>query len=61
MCDTSDHAMGAVFGQRVAKKLYANYCTSKVLDPLQTNYMTTRKEMLTVVYTFENSRQYLVG
>ncbi|CAM8954496.1 unnamed protein product [Rhodiola kirilowii] len=61
MCDASDYAIGAVLGQRVDKKLHVIYYTSKVLDQAQSNYSTTGKEMLAIVYAFEKFRQYLVG
>ncbi|CAM8973323.1 unnamed protein product [Rhodiola kirilowii] len=61
MCDASDYAIGAVLGQRVDKKLHVIYYTSKVLDQAQSNYSTTEKEMLAIVYAFEKFRQYLVG
>jgi RNase H-like domain found in reverse transcriptase len=46
MCDVSDYAVGAVLGQRKDKISYA----SKVLDEAQTNYTTTEKELLTVIF-----------
>ncbi|CAM8895153.1 unnamed protein product [Rhodiola kirilowii] len=61
MCDASDYAIGAVLGQRVDKKLHVIYYMSKVLDHAQSNYSTTEKEMLAIVYAFEKYRQYLVG
>ncbi|CAM8914240.1 unnamed protein product [Rhodiola kirilowii] len=61
MCDASDHAIGAVLGQRVDKKLHAIYYASKVLNGAQGNYSTTEKEMLAIVYAFDKFRQYLVG
>jgi hypothetical protein len=42
MCDDSDHAVGAVLGQRVDKKLVIYYA-SKTLDGAQSNYATTEK------------------
>ncbi|CAM8926396.1 unnamed protein product [Rhodiola kirilowii] len=61
MCDASDYVIGVVLGQRVDKKLHVIYYTSKVLDQAQSNYSTTEKEMLAIVYAFEKFRQYLVG
>ncbi|XP_018624404.1 uncharacterized protein [Nicotiana tomentosiformis] len=49
MCDTIDHAIGAVLGQRKDKIFYSMYYASKTLDDAQLNYTTTEKELLAVV------------
>jgi RNase H-like domain found in reverse transcriptase len=46
MCDASDYAVGAVLGQRKDKIPYAICYASKVLNEIQTNYTTTKKELL---------------
>ena len=61
MCDASDFAVGAVLGQRKEKQLSVIYYASKTLDEAQTNYTTTEKELLAVVYAFDKFRPYLVG
>lgn len=61
MCDASDFAVGAVLGQKNDKKLHAIYYASRSLDDAQRNYATTNKELLVVIYAFENFRPYLVG
>ena len=61
MCDASDHAVGAVLGQRKDKKLHVIYYASKTLDEAQQNYATTEKELLAIVFAFEKFRSYLVG
>ncbi|KAI3510680.1 hypothetical protein L1887_17812 [Cichorium endivia] len=61
MCDASDYALGSVLGQRKDGKLHAIYYASKTLDPAQTNYTTTEKELLAVVYSIDKFRPYLVG
>ncbi|KAF8102790.1 hypothetical protein N665_0194s0007 [Sinapis alba] len=61
MCDTSDFAVGAVLGQKKEKKLHAIYYSSRTLDDAQCNYATTEKELLAVVFAFENFRSYLLG
>ncbi|KAI3716043.1 hypothetical protein L6452_23087 [Arctium lappa] len=61
MCDASDFAVRAVLGQRKDGKLHAIYYASKTLDPAQTNYTTTEKELLAVVFSIEKFRSYLVG
>ena len=50
MCDTSDYAIGAVLGQREDKKAFVIYYASKTLDSAQSNYTTTEKEFLVVVF-----------
>ena len=53
MCDASNHAVGAVLGQRVGRDSHVIYYASKTLDPAQLNYSTTEKEMLVVVFALE--------
>nr|GFC97892.1 reverse transcriptase domain-containing protein [Tanacetum cinerariifolium] len=55
MCDASDFAVGAVLGQRIEKHFRPIHYASKT-----TNYTTTEKEMLAVVYAFEKFRSYLI-
>nr|GFA22383.1 reverse transcriptase domain-containing protein [Tanacetum cinerariifolium] len=59
MCDTSDYAVGAVLGQRVEKHFRPIHYASKTMNQAETNYMTTEKEMLAVVYAFEKFCSYL--
>ncbi|KAL4315591.1 hypothetical protein AHAS_Ahas15G0200400 [Arachis hypogaea] len=61
ICDASDHAIGAVLGQRHDKLLRVIYCASRVLNDAQKNYTTTEKELLAVVYAIDKFRSYLVG
>ena len=42
MCDASDYVVGAVLRQRKDKNLHAIYYASRTLDPIQTNYATTK-------------------
>src|SRR3954464_8288989 len=60
MCDASDFAVGAVFGQRVDKKLNVIHYASKTPDSAQKNYATTEKEFLAVVFACDKVRQYIV-
>ncbi|XP_072071893.1 uncharacterized protein [Arachis hypogaea] len=53
MCDASDHAVGAVLGQRHDKLPHVIYYASRVLNDAQRNYTTTEKELLTVVYAID--------
>ncbi|XP_075098010.1 uncharacterized protein LOC142175325 [Nicotiana tabacum] len=49
MCDTSDHAIGGVLGQRKDKMFYSICYASKTLNDAQLNYTTTEKELLAIV------------
>nr|GEZ35821.1 reverse transcriptase domain-containing protein [Tanacetum cinerariifolium] len=60
MCDASDYAVGAVLGQRVEKHFWPIHYASKTMNQAETNYTTTEKEMLVVVYAFEKFRSYLI-
>nr|GEZ98139.1 DNA-directed DNA polymerase [Tanacetum cinerariifolium] len=53
MCDASDFAVGAVLGHRVEKHFWPVHYASKTMTQAETNYTTTEKEMLAVVYAFE--------
>ena len=58
MCDASDVAIGACFGQRVDKIFHPIYYASKILNPAQANYTVTEKELLAVVFALEKFRSY---
>ncbi|GJW69700.1 reverse transcriptase domain-containing protein [Tanacetum coccineum] len=60
MCDASDYAIGAVLGQRIEKHFRPIHYASKTMNEAETNYTTTEKEMLVVVYAFEKFRSYLI-
>nr|GEW62695.1 reverse transcriptase domain-containing protein [Tanacetum cinerariifolium] len=53
MCDASDFAIGAVLGQRHEKHFKPIHYASKTMNDVKSNYTTTEKEMLAVVYAFE--------
>ena len=61
MCDASDYAIGAVLGQRENKKVFVIYYAIKTLDSAQSDYTTTEKEFLAVVFSIEKFRSYIVG
>ena len=61
MRDASDYAIGAVLGQREDKKAFVIYYASKTLDSAQSNYTTTEKEFLVVIFALEKLRSYIVG
>nr|GEU72862.1 reverse transcriptase domain-containing protein [Tanacetum cinerariifolium] len=60
MCDASDFAIGAVLGQRQDKHFRPIHYASKTMTEAESNYTTTEKEMLAVVYAFEKFRSYLI-
>nr|GFA72429.1 reverse transcriptase domain-containing protein [Tanacetum cinerariifolium] len=60
MCDASDYAVGAVLGKRIEKHFWPIHYASKTMNQPETNYTTTEKEMLAVVYAFEKFRSYLI-
>nr|GFA10436.1 reverse transcriptase domain-containing protein [Tanacetum cinerariifolium] len=60
MCYASDFAIGAVLGQRYEKHFRPIHYASKTLTEAESNYTTTKKEMLAVVYAFEKFRSYLI-
>nr|GEV11372.1 DNA-directed DNA polymerase [Tanacetum cinerariifolium] len=53
MCDASDFAVGAVLGKRIEKHFRPIHYASKTMTEAESNYTTTEKEMLAVVYAFE--------
>ena len=53
MCDASDYAVGAIFGQSHDKIFLAIYYTSQTLDNAKQNYTTTEKKMLAVVFSLD--------
>ncbi|CAL1370582.1 unnamed protein product [Linum trigynum] len=60
MCDASDYAVGAVLGQRRGRHFQPICYASKTLNDAQENYTTTEKELLAVIFAFDNFRTYLV-
>nr|GFB81820.1 reverse transcriptase domain-containing protein [Tanacetum cinerariifolium] len=60
MCDASDYAVGAILGQRIEKHFRPIHYSSKTMNQAETNYTTTEKEMLAVVYAFKKFRSYLI-
>ena len=61
MFDASNHAVGAVLGQRVDNKPHAIYYARKTLNDAQLNYITIEKELLAIVFALDKFRLYLVG
>nr|GEW22957.1 reverse transcriptase domain-containing protein [Tanacetum cinerariifolium] len=60
MCDASDFAIGTVLGQHQDKHFRPIHYASKTMTEAESNYTTTEKEMLAVVYAFEKFRSYLI-
>nr|GEY69883.1 reverse transcriptase domain-containing protein [Tanacetum cinerariifolium] len=60
MCNASDFAIGAVLGQRHEKHFKPIHYASKTMTDAESNYTTTEKEMLAVVYAFEKFWSYLI-
>ncbi|GKD63782.1 reverse transcriptase domain-containing protein, partial [Tanacetum coccineum] len=54
MCDASDFAVGVVLGQRIDGKFKPIYYARKTLNNAQEHYTTTKKELLAVVFSFDN-------
>nr|GEU57170.1 hypothetical protein [Tanacetum cinerariifolium] len=60
MCDVSDFNVEAVLGQRIKKHFRPIHYASKTMTEAESNYTTTEKEMLAVVYAFEKFCSYLI-
>nr|GEU35643.1 reverse transcriptase domain-containing protein [Tanacetum cinerariifolium] len=60
MCDASDFAIGADLGQCQEKHYRPIHYANKTMTEAESNYTTTEKEMLAVVYAFEKFRSYLI-
>nr|GEV59364.1 reverse transcriptase domain-containing protein [Tanacetum cinerariifolium] len=60
MCDPSNFAIGAVLGQRQENHFRPIHNASKTMTDAESNYTIMEKEMLAVVYAFENFWSYLI-
>ena len=61
MFDASDYAIGAILGQKRERTFQVIYYVSRTLNDAQLNYVTTEKELLVIVFAFDNFRPYLIG
>ncbi|XP_050890921.1 uncharacterized protein LOC127096386 [Lathyrus oleraceus] len=61
MCDASNYVVGVVLAQRVDKAAHVIYYASRTLDSAQSNYTTTEKELLAIVFALDKFRSYLLG
>nr|GEZ56045.1 reverse transcriptase domain-containing protein [Tanacetum cinerariifolium] len=60
MYDASDFGIGAVLGQHQDNHFRPIHYASKTMTEAESNYTTTEKEMLAVVYAFEKFRSYFI-
>ena len=61
LCDASNQAMGAILGQKVGRASHVIHYTSKSLNNAQSNYSTTEKEHLAIVFASDKLHSYLLG
>ena len=61
MCDATDFTVGAVLGQRQENIFKPIYYASKTLNEAQEHYTTIEKEMLSIVYSWDKFRPYILG
>ncbi|XP_075106755.1 uncharacterized protein LOC142179780 [Nicotiana tabacum] len=59
--DASDYAIGVVLGQRKDKMVHPIYYASRTLSGAHLNYTVTEKEILDVVFAFDNFRSYFIS
>ncbi|RDX71151.1 Retrovirus-related Pol polyprotein from transposon 17.6, partial [Mucuna pruriens] len=63
MCDASNSTLGAILGQKAdaGKQAYVIAYASRTMDLVQLNYRTIEKELLTIMFSLDNFRSYLIG
>nr|GEY00576.1 retrovirus-related Pol polyprotein from transposon 17.6 [Tanacetum cinerariifolium] len=52
MCDASDFAVEAIFGQKEGRNFHPMYFARKTLNASQQNYTITKKELIAIVFCF---------
>nr|GEX88922.1 reverse transcriptase domain-containing protein [Tanacetum cinerariifolium] len=60
MCNASKFAIGAVLGQRQDKHFRPIHYASKTMTEAESNYTTTEKEILAMMYAFEKFQSYII-
>nr|GEV54214.1 reverse transcriptase domain-containing protein [Tanacetum cinerariifolium] len=60
MCDARNFAIVVVLGHCQEKHFRPLHYARKTMTEVESNYTTTKKEMLAVVYAFEKLRSYLI-
>nr|GEX65789.1 reverse transcriptase domain-containing protein [Tanacetum cinerariifolium] len=60
MCDANNFAIDAVLGQRQENHFRPIHYASNTMTEPKSNYTTTEKEMLAMVYAFEKFQSYLI-
>ena len=61
MCDASDYTIEVVLGQKRERIFEVIYYASRTLNDAQLNYVTTKKELLAIVFAFDKFRPYFIG
>lgn len=61
ICDVSNYVIKVVLERKKDNKPYAIYYASHTLDEAQINYAIIEKELLTIVFTFDKFKLYLIG
>ncbi|XP_042454625.1 uncharacterized protein LOC122038761 [Zingiber officinale] len=60
MCDASNFAVGVVLSQGVEGAPHVISYASKTMDSAQSNYTTTEKELLAIIFALDKFRSYLL-
>ena len=60
MCNANDYAVGAILGQRKEGKPFNINYVSRTFNSAQTNYTTTKKKLLTVMFALDKFCLYLI-
>ena len=61
MCDVSDYAIGVILSQKRERTFHVIYYANRTLNDAQLNYVTIEKEILVIVFAFDEFRPYLIG
>ncbi|RDY06041.1 Retrovirus-related Pol polyprotein, partial [Mucuna pruriens] len=63
MCNASNSALGVILGQRagVGKPVHVISYASRTMDLAQSNYTTTEKELLEIVFALDKFCSYLLA